>query len=174
MKLHSKVIEELMVRPGQPAGLPDRSTHKMDTPWRDHSSNSSLRHLADSDLESFKDELSSAQELLYASDTYSLLVVLQALDAAGKDGTIKHVMSGINPQGCDVVAFKTPSAEELNHDFLWRCAKAAPERGRIGIFNRSYYEEVLVTRVHPDILAHQQLPPTTAHGDDLWALRGHQ
>jgi PPK2 family polyphosphate:nucleotide phosphotransferase len=171
MKLHSKVIEELMVRPGQPAGLPDRSTHKMDTPWRDHSSNSSLRHLADSDLESFKDELSSAQELLYASDTYSLLVVLQALDAAGKDGTIKHVMSGINPQGCDVVAFKTPSAEELNHDFLWRCAKAAPERGRIGIFNRSYYEEVLVTRVHPDILAHQQLPPTTAHGDDLWAQR---
>jgi polyphosphate kinase 2 (PPK2 family) len=97
MKLHRNVIEELMVCPGEPAGLPERSTHKMDTPWRDHSSSSSLRHIADHDLESFKHELASAQELLYASDTYSLLVILQALDAAGKDGTIKHVMSGVNP-----------------------------------------------------------------------------
>jgi PPK2 family polyphosphate:nucleotide phosphotransferase len=171
MKLHRKVIEELMVSPGEAVGLPERSTHKMDTPWRDGGSKSDLRHVADSELESFKAELASAQELLFASDTYSLLLVLQALDAAGKDGTIKHVMSGINPQGCDVIGFKTPSAEELNHDFLWRCAKAVPQRGRIGIFNRSYYEEVLVTRVHPDILANQQLPPTTPHGDELWAQR---
>ena len=171
MKLHRKVIEELMVSPGEPAGLPERSTHKMDTPWRDGGGKSDLRHVADRELDSFKHELASAQELLFASDTYSLLLVLQALDAAGKDGTIKHVMSGINPQGCDVVGFKMPSAEELNHDFLWRCAKALPQRGRIGIFNRSYYEEVLVTRVHPDILAHQRLPPTTAHGDELWTQR---
>jgi PPK2 family polyphosphate:nucleotide phosphotransferase len=171
MKLQRKVIEELMVRPGEAAGLPERSTHKMGTPWRDGGGKSDLRHVADSELESFKDELASAQELLYASDTYSLLLVLQALDAAGKDGTIKHVMSGINPQGCDVIGFKTPSAEELNHDFLWRSAKALPQRGRIGIFNRSYYEEVLVTRVHPDILAHQRLPASTAQGDELWAQR---
>src|SRR6185295_2587875 len=88
--------------------------------------------------------LAKAQELLYASDTYSFLVILQAMDAAGKDGTIKHVMSGLNPQGCQVHAFKQPSLEELDHDFLWRCEKNTPERGRIGIFNRSYYEEVLI------------------------------
>ena len=98
-------------------------------------------------------------------------MILQAPDAAGKDSTIKHVMSGVNPQGCDVVSFKAPSAEELDHDFLWRCAKALPARGRIGIFNRSYYEEVLVTRVHPEILAHQRLPPTSPAGDELWAQR---
>ena len=103
-------------------------------------------------------ELSDAQELLYASDTYALLVVLQAMDAAGKDGMIKHVMSGVNPSGCQVFSFKQPSAEELDHDFLWRYARALPERGRIGIFNRSYYEEVLVVRVHPEILATQKLP----------------
>ena len=95
---------------------------------------------------------------LYAQDKRALLLVFQAMDAAGKDGTIKHVMSGVNPQGCQVFAFKTPSAEELDHDFLWRTTKALPERGRIGIFNRSYYEEVLVVRVHPEILAKQKLP----------------
>jgi len=171
MKLHKDVIEELTVRPGEPARLSTRSTHAMRTPWRDHSGKSSLQHVTDSELESFKEELASAQELLYASDTYSLLVVLQALDAAGKDGTIKHVMSGVNPQGCDVVGFKAPTAEELNHDFLWRCAKALPPRGGIGIFNRSYYEEVLITRVHPEVLAHQRLPAATAHGDELWTQR---
>ncbi len=91
------------------------------------------------------------QELLYATQRYALLVILQALDAAGKDGTIKHVMSGVNPQGCEVTSFKQPSSLELEHDFLWRCSNALPERGRIGIFNRSYYEEVLVVRVHPEI-----------------------
>jgi PPK2 family polyphosphate:nucleotide phosphotransferase len=104
-------------------------------------------------------ELADAQELLWASDTYSILMVLQAMDAAGKDGIVDHVMSGMNPQGCQVYSFKTPSAEELDHNFLWRCMKALPERGRIGIFNRSYYEEVLVVRVHPAFLDRQKLPP---------------
>jgi PPK2 family polyphosphate:nucleotide phosphotransferase len=103
--------------------------------------------------------LADLQDRLYAQDKRALLLVFQAMDAAGKDGTIKHVMSGVNPQGCQVFAFKTPSAEELDHDFLWRSTKCVPERGRIGIFNRSYYEEVLVVRVHPEILARQKLPP---------------
>src|SRR5437016_1825997 len=96
--------------------------------------------------------LAQAQDLLYADDTWAVLVILQAMDAAGKDSTIKHVMSGVNPQGCQVFSFKHPSAEELDHNFLWRYARAAPERGRIGIFNRSYYEDVLVVRVHPELV----------------------
>ena len=96
-------------------------------------------------------QLSSLQSLLFASDRHALLLIFQAMDAAGKDGVIKHVMSGINPQGCQVVSFKHPSAEELQHDFLWRTTRFLPERGRIGIFNRSYYEEVLIVRVHPEI-----------------------
>jgi PPK2 family polyphosphate:nucleotide phosphotransferase len=103
--------------------------------------------------------LAEEQEILYAQDRWSVLLVFQAMDAAGKDGTIKHVMSGVNPQGCQVVSFKQPSTEELSHDFLWRYAKSLPERGRIGIFNRSYYEEVLIVRVHEEILKHQKLPP---------------
>jgi PPK2 family polyphosphate:nucleotide phosphotransferase len=103
--------------------------------------------------------LSKLQEKLYAQDRWALLVIFQAMDAAGKDSTIKHVMSGVNPQGCQVYSFKAPSPEELDHDFLWRCMKALPERGRIGIFNRSYYEEVLVVRVHPELLSGQKLPP---------------
>jgi PPK2 family polyphosphate:nucleotide phosphotransferase len=102
--------------------------------------------------------LSQLQEKLYAQDRWGLLLIFQAMDAAGKDGTIKHVMSGINPQGCQVYSFKAPSAEELDHDFLWRTSRCLPERGRIGIFNRSYYEEVLVVRVHPQILGYQKLP----------------
>jgi PPK2 family polyphosphate:nucleotide phosphotransferase len=102
--------------------------------------------------------LSHLQEKLYAQDRWALLVILQAMDAAGKDGVIKHVMSGVNPQGCDVYAFKAPSSEELNHDFLWRTQKCVPERGKIGIFNRSYYEEVLVVRVHPPFLRAEKLP----------------
>lgn len=102
--------------------------------------------------------LAEKQEMLYAQDRYAMLLVFQAMDAAGKDGTIKHVMSGINPQGCQVYSFKTPSEEELDHVFMWRYARSLPERGRIGIFNRSYYEEVLVVRVHDDILAKQKLP----------------
>lgn len=103
--------------------------------------------------------LAESQDKLYADDSYAVLIVLQALDAAGKDGTIKHVMSGVNPQGVNVTSFKTPSSEELNHDYLWRNIKALPERGHIGIFNRSYYEEVLVTKVHPELLEKQKLPP---------------
>src|SRR2546421_6279509 len=102
--------------------------------------------------------LSRMQEKLYAQDRWSLLIVMQAMDAAGKDGAIKHVMSGVNPQGCDVHSFKAPSPEELDHDYLWRAHKAVPERGKIGIFNRSYYEEVLVVRVHPTFLRAQKLP----------------
>lgn len=98
------------------------------------------------------------QDKLYAQNKYSVLIIFQAMDAAGKDGTIKHVMSGVNPQGCQVYSFKQPSKEELDHDYMWRCYKCLPERGRIGIFNRSYYEEVLVTRVHPELLLYQQLP----------------
>jgi PPK2 family polyphosphate:nucleotide phosphotransferase len=110
-------------------------------------------------LERSLQELHQAQELLWASDTYSVLMVLQAMDAAGKDGIIEHVMSGMNPQGCQVYSFKRPSDEELNHGFLWRCMKVLPERGRIGIFNRSYYEEVLIVKVHPELLDRQKLPP---------------
>lgn len=114
--------------------------------------------------------LSDLQEKLYAQDRWSVLVVVQAMDAAGKDGVIKHVMSGVNPQGCQVHAFKQPSAEELDHDFLWRVAKAAPERGRIGIFNRSHYEEVLVVRAHPEYLEGQHLPKELT-GKKLWEHR---
>ena len=109
-------------------------------------------------LEQGIDALAQLQEVLYAQDKWSLLVVFQAMDAAGKDGAIKHVLSGINPQGCHVTSFKAPSAEELDHDFMWRCIKELPERGKIGIFNRSYYEEVLVVRVHQQILMNQKLP----------------
>jgi PPK2 family polyphosphate:nucleotide phosphotransferase len=114
--------------------------------------------------------LAEEQEILYAQDRWSLLLVFQAMDAAGKDGTIKHVMSGINPQGCQVFSFKQPSPEDLDHDFLWRYAKCLPERGRIGIFNRSYYEEVLVVRVHPEIFAKEKLP-TRCVGNRIWDER---
>jgi PPK2 family polyphosphate:nucleotide phosphotransferase len=103
--------------------------------------------------------LAELQDVLYAQDRWSVLLIFQAMDAAGKDGTIKHVMSGVNPQGCQVSSFKSPSSEDLDHDYLWRCMKCLPERGRIGIFNRSYYEETLVVRVHPEFLAGQKLPP---------------
>jgi len=114
--------------------------------------------------------LAELQERLYAHDRWALLVVLQAMDAAGKDGVIKHVMSGINPQGCEVHPFKAPSPEELDHEFLWRAAQRLPERGRIGIFNRSHYEEVLVVRVHPELLARQKLPADVL-GKDIWMQR---
>jgi PPK2 family polyphosphate:nucleotide phosphotransferase len=114
--------------------------------------------------------LSELQERLYAQDRWALLLVFQAMDAAGKDGVIKHVMSGINPQGCQVYSFKKPSDEELDHDYLWRCLKALPERGRIGIFNRSYYEELTVVRVHPEILEGQKVPRALV-GSKIWKKR---
>lgn len=116
------------------------------------------------------DALATMQDVLYAQDKWSLLLVFQAMDAAGKDGAIKHVMSGVNPQGCQVFSFKAPSSEDLDHDFLWRCQKHLPERGRIGIFNRSYYEEVLVVRVHEAILKNQKLPKELIT-KDIWEER---
>jgi PPK2 family polyphosphate:nucleotide phosphotransferase len=114
--------------------------------------------------------LAELQDMLYAQDRWAVLLIFQAMDAAGKDGAIKHVMSGVNPQGCQVASFKAPSNEDLDHDYMWRCMKHLPERGRIGIFNRSYYEETLVVRVHPELLAHQKLPPALV-GKDLWKHR---
>lgn len=117
------------------------------------------------------EELARYQDILYAQNIYALLIIFQAMDAAGKDGTIKHVMSGINPQGCQVYSFKSPSEEELDHDYLWRSFKALPERGRIGIFNRSYYEEVLIVRVHQEILNQQKLPPRLKADPKIWQQR---
>jgi PPK2 family polyphosphate:nucleotide phosphotransferase len=122
-------------------------------------------------LETHVEELSSLQRLLYASDRYALLLIFQGMDAGGKDGAIRHVLSGVNPQGCEVFSFKQPSAEELKHDFLWRTTCRLPERGRIGIFNRSYYEEVLVVRVHPEILRGQGLPDELLDGKSIWKER---
>jgi PPK2 family polyphosphate:nucleotide phosphotransferase len=116
-------------------------------------------------------KLKKQQNLLYADDRYALLVILQAMDAAGKDGVIKHVMSGVNPQGCQVFSFKHPSAEELDHDFMWRAVRALPERGRIGIFNRSYYEEVLIVRVHPELLRAERIPVNRSQHRDVWQQR---
>jgi len=122
-------------------------------------------------LETHVAELSSLQQLHYASNRFALLLIFQGMDAAGKDGAIRHVMSGVNPQGCEVFSFKQPSAEELEHDFLWRTTRHLPERGRIGIFNRSYYEEVLVVRVHPEILRGQGLPPELIDEKTIWRER---
>jgi len=117
------------------------------------------------------ERLAELQDVLYAQNNHALLLIFQAMDAAGKDGAIKHVMSGLNPQGCEVTSFKQPSPEELDHDYLWRSMKKNPERGRIGIFNRSYYEEVLVVRVHPEILQFQQLPEKLEKDGNIWKKR---
>jgi PPK2 family polyphosphate:nucleotide phosphotransferase len=122
-------------------------------------------------LEKHVEDLSSLQGLIYASDRYALLLIFQGMDAGGKDGAIRHVLSGVNPQGCEVFSFKQPSAEELKHDFLWRTTCRLPERGRIGIFNRSYYEEVLVVRVHPEILRGQGLPDELLDEKSIWKER---
>ena len=122
-------------------------------------------------LEKQVEELSAQQRIHYASNQYAVLLIFQAMDAAGKDGAIRHVMSGVNPQGCQVFSFKHPSAEELEHDFLWRTTQALPERGRIGIFNRSYYEEVLIVRVHPEILQAQNIPDRLVNEETIWPDR---
>ncbi len=129
-----------------------------------------LKPIADEMLKQSSKRMAGLQERLYAQDRWSILLIFQAMDAAGKDGTIKHVMSGVNPQGCDVHAFKAPSSEELDHDFLWRTTRRLPRRGHIGIFNRSYYEETLVVRVHQNILAKQQLP-TELVSKNIWRER---
>jgi PPK2 family polyphosphate:nucleotide phosphotransferase len=129
---------------------------------------------AEKELEANVERLAELQDVLYAQNVHALLIIIQAMDAAGKDSVIKHVMSGINPQGCQVYSFKQPSAEELDHDFLWRCAIRTPERGRIGIFNRSHYEEVLVVRVHPQILEGQNLPDEVKKDPNIWKNRFRQ
>ena len=128
------------------------------------------RPRAEESLRTGVEALRELQERLYAQDRWALLLIFQAIDAAGKDGAIKHVMSGVNPQGCQVYSFKKPSDEDLDHDYLWRCLKALPERGRIGIFNRSYYEELIVVRVHPEFLERQKLP-TELVGKKIWKER---
>ena len=122
-------------------------------------------------LKEHVEKLSSLQQMLYASNRHAVLLIFQAMDAAGKDGAIKHVMSGVNPQGCQVFSFKHPTATELQHDFLWRTTRELPERGRIGIFNRSYYEEVLIARVHPEILRTEDIPDSKQHGHGIWHHR---
>jgi PPK2 family polyphosphate:nucleotide phosphotransferase len=132
------------------------------------------KHEANDGLKKNVERLSELQDTLYAQNVYSLLIVFQAMDAAGKDSAIEHVMSGVNPMGCHVVSFKAPSDEEIDHDYLWRCQKALPERGKLGIFNRSHYEEVLVVRVHPEILQSQHLPDDIKKSSDIWNQRFRQ
>ena len=132
---------------------------------------SACKSKAEDSLKEDLETLSEVQQRLYADDRYSLLVIFQAMDAAGKDGTIKHVMSGVNPQGCEVHSFKQPSHEEMDHNFLWRYMRRLPERGRIGIFNRSYYEDVLVVKVHPEILEKQSLPVSPRADKNFWKQR---
>ena len=162
------IIDEFRVPVGKKIKLKDYSTS-----WDgdDSLSEEVRKQLAAEHLAKSTAELSAAQELLYAADTWSVLCIFQAMDAAGKDGTIKHVMSGVNPQGVQVVSFKRPSTEELDHDFLWRCSKALPERGRIGIFNRSYYEELLVVKVHPEFIAGQRIPDAKPDKKKFWEQR---
>jgi len=165
------IVRTLRVAPGGPAKLDRRDPGWKGGPDLERLAGDRLKALARERLQEFVAELAAAQELLWASDTYAVLVIFQALDAAGKDGTIKHVMSGVNPQGCSVVSFKQPSAQELDHTFLWRASTALPERGRIGIFNRSYYEDVLVVRVHPEILERQPRADPTVKPKRLWRQR---
>src|ERR1700684_479012 len=136
-----------------------------------HGIGSEMKPLAKELLADGVKKLADLQDVLAAQDRWGLLIVLQAMDAAGKDGTIKHVMSGVNPEGCEVFSFKEPSQQELDHDFLWRAYRELPRRGRIGIFNRSYYEEVLVTRVHPELLVKEQLPGFQAPSREFWEQR---
>lgn len=159
----ARLIEPYRVRDGVGFTLARMPTDAADETALD-------KQAADRLLERRIDELRGLQERLYAENRWSVLLIFQAMDAAGKDSTIKKVMSGVNPQGCQVFSFKAPSAEELDHDFLWRCVRRLPERGRIGIFNRSYYEEVLAVRVHPAFLEAQRLPEAVT-SQDLWRQR---
>lgn len=151
------------VRPGESVTLAARPTR---VPDLYHS-----KHHYTTLLSDHVGALSALQQLQYAGNQYAVLLIFQAMDAAGKDGVIRQVMSGVNPQGCQVFSFQHPSAEALDHDFLWRATQCLPERGRIGIFNRSYYEEVLIVRVHPEILQAQRLPPLVNPGETLWQAR---
>ena len=165
-----RIIDELRVMPGTPANLEDRATRWAGGDDFGQLSADELDATAKAVRAEGIERLKDAQELLWASDTHSVLVVFQAMDAAGKDSTIEHVMSGVNPQGVQVVSFRSPSSEELDHHFLWRISNNAPERGRIGIFNRSHYEEVVALKVHPEWLEKQKLPPGD-RGPAFWADR---
>lgn len=158
--------EHFLAYPGKKLNLKDYPT--------DFTGDYKEKKDAEKDLQKNIKRLAELQDVLYAQNIHALLIIFQAMDAAGKDSTIEHVMSGINPQGCQVVSFKQPSAEELDHDFLWRCAIATPERGRIGIFNRSHYEEVIVVRVHPQVLQAQQLPDEIKNDKNIWKNRYRQ
>lgn len=164
------VRERFLVEPGSEVRLKRFDPAWMGTPDLAELGKDEAKALLSAFLKHNLDDLTHAQELLWASDTHAVLVVLQAMDAAGKDGTIKHVMSGVNPQGCDVVSFKAPTPEELDHTFLWRQMRRAPERGKIVVFNRSHYEDVLVTRVHPELLDSAPLPGSK-HGKKFWKGR---
>ncbi|HEY7208224.1 MAG TPA: PPK2 family polyphosphate kinase [Gaiellaceae bacterium] len=159
MSVRTRLLEQLAVEPGKPAGIAGRDPGWTGGADFEHLAHAELKKRAKQALASGIAELSDAQELLWASNSYAVLVVLQAMDAAGKDSAIEHVMKGVNPQGVHVVSFKKPSSEELDHDFLWRTSKALPARGQIGIFNRSHYEEVVALKVHPEWLEPQRLPP---------------
>jgi PPK2 family polyphosphate:nucleotide phosphotransferase len=160
MKIDAK---DFLIRPGKKVKLKDWPT-KVKAAY-------TSKEECDDALAKHVKELSALQQLLYGSNKYALLLIFQGMDAAGKDGAIKHVMSGVNPQGCEVASFKQPSAEELEHDFLWRAEQKLPGRGRIGIFNRSYYEEVLVVRVHPEILVGEGVADTPHATKDVWEQR---
>jgi PPK2 family polyphosphate:nucleotide phosphotransferase len=167
MAASDDIIEQCRVPPGKSVDLKD-----YDPAWAGDPKlpKAERKQYAKEVLTQDVSALAEAQDRLYASDSYSILIILQAMDAAGKDSTIKHVMSGINPQGCQVYSFKHPSAQELDHSFLWRYARSVPERGRIGIFNRSYFEDVLIVRVHPELVQAQRIPDATLD-DDFWADR---
>ena len=161
-------IDKCRVEPGTKVRLKDH-----DPGWKGgkNAADDKLKKQARELLAEDREALAAAQQLLYADDTWSVLLIFQAMDAAGKDSTIKHVMSGVNPQGCQVYSFQHPSREELQHDFMWRCARVLPERGRIGIFNRSYYEEVLIVKVHPDLVKAQRIPDADPGKKKFWQGR---
>jgi PPK2 family polyphosphate:nucleotide phosphotransferase len=167
--IRKDIIDLFRVAPGKKCKLKDHNPGWKQTEEFKDFGKDALKARAQEVLDQNLIDLAEAQSLLYADDRYSVLIVLQAMDAAGKDGTIKHVMSGVNPQGCQVYSFKKPSSEELDHNFLWRYMKCLPERGRIGIFNRSYYEDVLVVKVHPEFLGPQL--PREKVGKKFWEER---
>jgi PPK2 family polyphosphate:nucleotide phosphotransferase len=169
-RIRDGIRAHLLVKPGERAGLDKRETDWDGGPQLQDLSERELKDAAKEFLAQGVAQLTKAQQLLWASDTFALLVVFQGMDASGKDSTIKHVMGGVNPQGVEVSSFKQPSTEELDHDFLWRISKALPERGRIGIFNRSHYEDVVAVRVHPEWLERSKLPPNV-QGPKLWQKR---
>ena len=168
--IKKETIDLFRVKPGTTVRLKDHDPAWTGTEAMKQLGKDELKDIAKKILKENVQELADAQELLYAGDRHSVLIIVQAMDAAGKDGLVEHVMSGVNPQGCQVHSFKAPSAEDLDHDYLWRCLKVLPNRGHIGIFNRSYYEEVLIVRVHPEMLDRQRLPPGKRN-EKFWRKR---